>query len=409
MSLVNEMLRDLEARRQREEAAALRTDVHAVDAPNGHRWRWPVALLIIVVAVAAGIYFGSFSGQRADADKTVETAVAIPDEKAAETADAADDRIENARLIGGLVSDKQDQTVGRPDVELRADSADPANGNANNIAHSDDEANRAIEQKEADKPANAEVPPSARNIATTTSSAGSPNAKEDPASAATAATSSTHKEKQATAKMANSGAASGMTKTRHQPTPAEKASKAYKAGADAVRVGDVEQAESQFRAALRADPTTYGAREALAALLSREGRTREAIELFVTGMQADPAHRNRFARLYARLLVADNRTEKAISVLEKHLPNAADAPRHYAFLAALQEQTDAHRAAVDNYRKALEAQPGNGRWWAGLAVAYEQSRTPNKALTAYRRARRTGGLGTTLATYVNQRIKALTP
>ncbi|HET6655812.1 MAG TPA: tetratricopeptide repeat protein [Gammaproteobacteria bacterium] len=199
-----------------------------------------------------------------------------------------------------------------------------------------------------------------------------------------------------------------MTKTAHPLTPAEKAAAAYTAGIEAAQAGDITRAQAQFESALDTDPTAYGARQALAALLSRLGRVEEAMQLFVNGMQADPAHRGLFARLYARLLVARDEVAPAIAVLKDNLPTAADAPEHYAFLAALQERQGDHRAAVENYLKALAVQPREGRWWAGLGVSYEQARDPVKALAAYRRARRAGGLGVTLTTYVNQRIDALT-
>ncbi|HET6725134.1 MAG TPA: tetratricopeptide repeat protein [Gammaproteobacteria bacterium] len=200
-----------------------------------------------------------------------------------------------------------------------------------------------------------------------------------------------------------------MTKTVHPPTPAERAAAAYAKGVAAARVGDAAEAEVQFHAALLADPTAYGAREALAALLSRQGRNSEALQVFMRGMQADPPRRDLYARLDARLLVANNRIPQAVAILKDNLPDAAKAPAHYAFLAALQERQGAHAAAERNYLKALRANPDEGRWWAGLAVAYDQSREFDKALAAYQRARRAGGLGVTLTAWVNQRIAALKP
>jgi MSHA biogenesis protein MshN len=200
-----------------------------------------------------------------------------------------------------------------------------------------------------------------------------------------------------------------MTKTAHPPTPAERADTAYANGMKALHAGNTEKAENDFRAALKADATAYGAREALAALLRRQGHTHQAMHVFTTGMKADPNHRELFTRLYARLLVADNQIDRALSVLRANPPAAAKAPERYAFLAALEERQGDHKSAISDYLKALKVRPDEGRWWAGLGVAYEQSRVPKKALAAFQRARHTGGLNLTLATYVNQRIDALTP
>ncbi|NOZ55213.1 MAG: glycosyltransferase [Calditrichaeota bacterium] len=59
----------------------------------------------------------------------------------------------------------------------------------------------------------------------------------------------------------------------------------YELGNRQVHERKIEEAENSYRAALEQDPEHVGARLALAALLRRSGRTREAIELLVAGVK----------------------------------------------------------------------------------------------------------------------------
>lgn len=383
MSLVNQMLRDLEARREREEAATPRIDVRAVGARRRATW-WPLALAGVIVAVGAAAYMGSFVGKRVHRPEFPSSSPVLASQAKAS---------ERATPRGDVIPDKQTTSTGR--VKEAAAPVQNATGQAADFARPvGDKAAKGEPEGDASRAAGKPDHPKARIAA----------APEAPAQPATVVTKQPAPKPDAVATVHPR-----MNKTPHPPTPAERAAAAYAAGVEAAQNGQIARAEARFGAALDADPTAYGARQALAALLDRQGRAQEAMQVFITGMQADPAHRGLFARLYARLLVAHDQISQAISVLKDNLPTATDVPEHYAFLAALLEREGDHEAAIANYMKALTVRPGEGRWWAGVAVSYEQSREPDRALAAYRRARRAGGLGVTLATYVNKRIDVLTP
>ncbi|HET7306366.1 MAG TPA: tetratricopeptide repeat protein [Gammaproteobacteria bacterium] len=382
MSLVNQMLRDLEMRREREETAPpSRAEVRAVRIVSG-RGRWPLLVGVVAIVAAGAVYAavvigGGRHGEIARVNHETTRATAIARTQAPATA---------ATIISRQSSDIPAHT------SIAHDSGHPHANPSAEGSGAKSASNSVGANAKAAEPDQATL---ARTPAT-------------PAQRATVAPTPKQKPKP-TAHHTTHHTAPAMTKTARPVTPAQRAAAAYAAGVSAAQSGDVAQAEREFNAALAADPTAYGAREALAALLNQQGRMKQAMQLFVTGMRVDPAHRERFARAYARLLVAHNQVAQAVTILKDTLPPATQAPEHYAFLAALQERQGQHQAAVTNYAKALAVQPAQGRWWAGLAVAYDQLREPDKALAAYQRARDAGGLGVTLATYVNQRISALQP
>ncbi|HET8552986.1 MAG TPA: tetratricopeptide repeat protein [Gammaproteobacteria bacterium] len=375
MSLVNQMLRDLETRREREEAAPPpRAEVRAVRIASG-RGRWPLLAGGVAIVAAGAVYAAVVIG----GDRVAEPAMAQPVKTEVKT--AAISRNKPAAPI-------ESRPIPIPSRPTALSSPSPLRREARG------------EGSAVDKPRSNSTAPDSGHPHPNPFPEGRGAKKAAPAAAQKA---------NPTVRHAAQRAAPVMTKTPRPVTPAQRAAAAYAAGVSAAQAGDVARAETEFRAALAADPTAYGAREALAALLNQQGRMKQAMQLFVTGMRVDPMHRERFARAYARLLVAHNQVAQAMTILKDTLPPAAQAPEHYAFLAALQERRGQHQAAVTNYAKALAVRPAQGRWWAGLAVAYDQLRERDKALAAYQRARDAGGLGVTLATYVNQRISALRP
>jgi MSHA biogenesis protein MshN len=377
--LVNQMLRDLEARRERDQAASSALVAGAVRRPPA-RAAWLIGgLFAIIAAVALGIWVGARMGETghhpavgSSPNAPAPRPARAPEEKAAEIGAALALPFTGEGRKAALQANSLPRVA--PDAGAASNPPpDPASGG------------RKVGDGDA---ASASV--------LSLAAAGREGTPEDDSSPTSATAPSRH-------------AGARMTKTPHVPTAAERAAAAYSAAVAAARDGDSNKAEQKFRAALKADPTAYGAREALAALLNREGKANRAMRLLKAGRKADPAHAQRYTRVYARVLVSHSEVQKAIATLEANQPKNGAAPANRAFLAALQERRGDHRAAARNYLKALEARPAKGRWWAGLGVAREQSRKPKKALAAYRRARRAGGLGVTLATWVDKRIGALAP
>lgn len=390
MSIINQMLRDLEARSQSHDGAP--AAIHAVQQTRRtHTRLWLIALCILVAA-SGGVYLGAQYGARGTGDSIAQAPINAPQHparsdttptqaKQTTPATIADKTALAPRKGASEHHNAPMETTAAPTGTLRRAHSDATvagasikpTGPAPTVT--DKPAPAATTHKVAAAPKKHAAAPSSANTATPVPLAGA----RDP----------------------------HMSKTRRPRTAAQRASARYTLGMQAVQAGQAGKAQEQFRAALKADPAAYGAREALGALLHRQGRTPEAIRLFNAGIKADPARRDLYARLGARLLVVNGQTLQAIKTLQQHLPTAAEAPEHYAFLAALQERQKDYAAALKNYTLALKTNPDNGRWWAGLAIAYEQTDVTDKALAAYQRASQANGLGVALAAYVDKRIKAL--
>ena len=144
----------------------------------------------------------------------------------------------------------------------------------------------------------------------------------------------------------------------------------------------------------------------LVGLYLRTGRKVEAEDILVKGLVHLPNYPN-FAKLYARLLLNQNQTDKAVKVLLQHKPPISADPNYYALLAASYQRIKNHNAAASTYVSLLKINPREGIWWVGMAISLEALNKNSEALDAYEKARQTGTLNTRISNYSSQRLKQL--
>lgn len=203
----------------------------------------------------------------------------------------------------------------------------------------------------------------------------------------------------------NSGPAR-IEKTERPYTPEEIAEHAYQEARQARDQGNRVETERQLRAALAANPKQLKAREMLAEVLAESGRDLEAQELLRDGMSRVPGYLP-FRLQLARLLLARGDDQAALTLLEQARTGGVRDPDLFAFLAVLYQRTGRSADAAKAYQDALGLRPDEGRWWVGFGIALEGQKDTANALNAYRRALETGRLTGNLVTYAEGRIKAL--
>ncbi len=359
MSLINDMLRDLEARRSAAPVPALEGIV-ATPAPDAGRHRRRAALgvgLVAVVAVAWFLYPARTPVHPPTVSATTPIAPAPPDP--APVANPGVNQAMTAMRGGGPVT-----LATTPPT--RTTEATPA-------------------------PAMAHIP------------GGSPAGAGGDAGRAVSA---------------RSGAARAVAVPRHPPAraapvvvrriapPTDPAARFYRRALVRLRAGDSGAAEAALQRVLALDPAQKRARELLAALWMRAGRNAAAKALLGPYVGGHPSDFT-LVRLYARVLVEEGDLRGARRTLEASLPKAAGDPAFDALLAVVYQRLGEHRRAAIAYRAALTLHPLDGTRWAGLGIALEESGATREAQAAYRRAADLGGLAPALARYVGGRLTAL--
>jgi MSHA biogenesis protein MshN len=195
-----------------------------------------------------------------------------------------------------------------------------------------------------------------------------------------------------------------IDKQERLPSPAERAEAEYRRALQAYRLGNMEQAAAGYRATLADYPEHAAARQTLAAMLIDARRYDEADELLSKGTELAAVRLASILAL-ARLKVERNQTPAALELLQKNAAAGESSAEYQGFAGALLNRAGRSAEAVERYLAATRLAPNEGRWWAGLGIALDAAGRPAEAREAYQKARSLPGLPADLAQHVEQRLR----
>jgi len=207
------------------------------------------------------------------------------------------------------------------------------------------------------------------------------------------------------AKPAPSAADARIEKRAPARTAQERADADYQRGVAAHQHGQWQEAAAAYTAALREVPRFATARQALAGLLVAQGRGDDAVALLAEGLAMSPQHAGQ-ATMLARLQAERGAFQQAADVLH-HAAIPSAAPEDRAFHAAVLQRLNRHAEAADLFAAAVRVTPTNGVWWMGLGISLAADGRNDTAREAFQRARSSGSLSPELAAYVDQRLRQL--
>ena len=188
----------------------------------------------------------------------------------------------------------------------------------------------------------------------------------------------------------------------------ELAALAERKATTAMAKGQMREAQDNYYQVLVHDPHNQGAREQLAGLLYGEGRLTEASQVLEEGLRLDPAQAD-LRLLLARVAISGGDRQKALDWLTGYQPDLAANLDYYATWAGLAQELGQPAQASELYVKLLRQQPDQGRWWLGLGVAEDGQGHRQRALDAYGNAQLHGDLGEASTRWLEQRIAELAP
>lgn len=197
-----------------------------------------------------------------------------------------------------------------------------------------------------------------------------------------------------------------MEKIILPPSTTELADQLYQQGYRALQQRNSASAEQLWQKALNTEPGHLKSREGLIALYLSQGRKVESARLLQEGVHLHPAHAQ-FALLHARLLAEEGQTAAAITALEKAMGNTEPQPELFALAAALYQQQHDYDHSISSYQRALYMSPQQSHWWMGLGISLEGAGKPAEAKSAYNEALQRGALTREAREYVQLRLQEL--
>jgi MSHA biogenesis protein MshN len=190
-------------------------------------------------------------------------------------------------------------------------------------------------------------------------------------------------------------------------TPYGMAEEAYAEGKLAFAQERGSLALRSLQQALLFYPGHLPAREMLVEILGKQGKSGEAMFLLAEGLEIAPDYMA-FKKKYTRLLMDQGDYDAAVKVmLNVGLPTVEDDPEAHVILATLYQRLDEPFLAAQTYRNLLIAWPQTGAFWVGLGSALEGQNLFQEAAVCYQRALKTKDLRQDLNHYADKRLSLL--
>jgi MSHA biogenesis protein MshN len=187
-------------------------------------------------------------------------------------------------------------------------------------------------------------------------------------------------------------------------SPQGQAEAEYRRAQGLLAQGSLVEAEMALSQALRLVPEHANARQALFALLVEQGRKDEAKGVLEAGLAILPGH-STWAMNIARLQMEKNDAVGAWETLQRSLGSAQNNGEYRAFCGTVLQRLGRAKDAIEHFHAALRINPGEGRWWLGLALVLESAGHPAEAREAYARAKGAGNLPADLAAFAEQKSR----
>ncbi|MCW8833557.1 MAG: tetratricopeptide repeat protein [Colwellia sp.] len=197
---------------------------------------------------------------------------------------------------------------------------------------------------------------------------------------------------------------SKMTVSRRQLTTKELVAQKLARAEKAVNTNQITKAEKLFEEVLILEPSHQQARKKLAALWFGRKSYQQAVNLLSQGIALDKQD-SELRMLKARIQMKQGQPKGAYNTL-KALPELAQQD-YQVMLANVAQQVEAYDSAIKAYQVLINMQPYSGKWHLGLAIVYDKNSEFTLAQAEYALALSKNDLSNASAEFATQRMQAL--
>ena len=192
--------------------------------------------------------------------------------------------------------------------------------------------------------------------------------------------------------------------SRKKLTPGELAKQKLLRAEQALANNNIAQAETLFEDVLLVIPDHKSARKQLAALWFGREAYSDALNLLSQGINLSP-NDSEFRVMKARVYLQQNQVQQAFLTLNA-MPRVNDVTsvEYQSLRATTAQQLNEFSFAAEAYQVLVSIEPSASRWWLGLAVAHDSNSEFEQASNAYHTALNRSGLSGSAETFARQRI-----
>jgi len=195
-----------------------------------------------------------------------------------------------------------------------------------------------------------------------------------------------------------------VEKQQRVGTAQERAEAQYRKGIVAYKQGHASEAATIFKTTLQEDPRHLAARQTLLSMLAEQKQWDEVQILLKEGLDLMP-EQIAWAMALARIQVERNKLPEAWDTLQKHMVHAEKSADYKGFAGVLLQRMQKPHEAILYYQAAVQIKPSEGRWWLGLGLAYEADNRTAEARDAFLHARGASGVSPEMAAVIDRKLR----
>ncbi len=203
-----------------------------------------------------------------------------------------------------------------------------------------------------------------------------------------------------------SAVATDSVKNRSELTAAELDTENVQKALALINANQSELAFTELYKYISLNPNAHFSRETFAKLLVNQGQAQDAFTIIEGGLALVPNHSG-YKKLKARLLINDGQFDVAAQLLLSRAPTLSEDPEYHEFLAMAQLASENYEGATLSYSGLVQLDRSQGKWWYGFASAQDLLGNQEVALEAYIQAMQIPNLSASLRQRSQQRLNVL--
>ena len=177
---------------------------------------------------------------------------------------------------------------------------------------------------------------------------------------------------------------------------------------DHIANGQTAEAYAVLGEHIASNGYAHQSRETYAKLLMSRGEVQEAYALIEAGLRLAPNHRG-FKKVKARLLMANGLIGEAADLSISRAPDVTEDSEYHDLLATAQLSSKDYEGASISYRGLVEQDPSQGKWWYGYAASQDNLGNTDAARRYYLQAIQYSNLSASLRRRSQERLSVLNP